>query len=527
LEKSEIPPAKEVITMKRPLSVPFVVAILLALVTLLSLPVSSRAGHALIPMTDEYVYLTQSRDKIIAAWGGDEEVLVLTEELAASRDVSVIRFVALPTYPTVEGTSREALSRMDALLAKKAPQIGVIIDGRKVNKPAKVGIQPIAEATVSPRDISVVRIESFEEFERWVTDLLTRGGVRDPDARIERYRAVVEDYLSRDMKYFVFDVVTVGEKKAAVNPLVLRFETDRLFVPLMVSSRTSGTSSVDLFIVTPGSPKRESILYSFGPVAYTIPDTIDFSKYPNLLKKYNPLTYPADHPVSFPVSMTDRVALSPAVAEVIPGWTTKAHLAAFKYRGELSGLFTDISLGRDDFEDADFETAAEALKGARDFAAFAPDEKFNVLTAIGAGPFPTAGSDGYTSGAAADGDPSTPYILPRNGEWIIDLLREHKIDGIEIVAAVTKPDIVPSKNRLSLFASDTGEFSGEEKRVDSCVVRSYTSTMGPDDPTRYAERIVLTDRRFSARFLKITYPYSESICNIYLFEVMPWERQED
>ena len=262
-------------------------------------------------------------------------------------------------------------------------------------------------------------------------------------------------------------------------------------------------------------------------MAYTIPDTIDFSKYPNLLKKYNPLTYPADHPASFPVSMTDRVALSPVVAEVIPGWTTKARLTAFKYRGELSGLFTDMSLGRDDFTDADFETAADALKEARDFAAFAPDEKFNVLTAIGAGPFPTGGSDAYTSAAAADGDPSTPYVLPRNGDWIIDLARERKIDGIEIVAAVTKPDIVPSKNRLSLFASDTGEFSGEEKRVDSCVVRSYTSTTGPDDPTRYAERIVLTDRRFSARFLKITYPYSESICNIYLFEVMPWEQRED
>jgi hypothetical protein len=478
-------------------------------------------------MTDDYVYLSQSREEIIAAWGGYEEVLILTAELAASREVSVIRFIALPTYPTVEGTSREEVSRLDALLTKKAPLLSVVIDGRKTNKPADLGVELISETTVGPRDIYVVRIESFEAFERWVADLMTRGGVENPAPQIERHRAVVTDYLSRDINYFVFDVVTVGEKKAAVDPLVLRFEADSLFVPLLISSRTSGASTVDLFLVAPGSPKKGAVPYSFAPLSYKIPDAVDFSKYPHLLKKYNPLTYPGDHPVSFPVAMPDRVALSPAVAKVLPGWATKARFVGLRYRGDLSGLSSDISLTRDDFEEADFETAAEAGKAADEFRMAAPDDKFNILTAAGAGPFETGGSDLYTSGAAADGDPSTPYILPRNGEWTIDLGRERSMDGIEIVAAVTKPDIVPSKNRLCLYASDSGEFSGEEKRVDTCIVRSYIATTGTDEPSRKAERVVLTDRRFSARYLKITYPYSESICNIYLFEVMPWGRSED
>jgi hypothetical protein len=516
--------------MKRPVSVPsapFVAVILFVCALVFVFPTPSHAGHALIPMTDEYVYLAQSREEIIAAWGGNKEVLILASELAASRKTAVLRFIALPARPTVETSSKEALSRLDALLTGKAPQIGVIVDGRKTNKHAEIGIELISESTVSPRDITVVRIETFEGFERWVTDLMKREGVENPAPRIEQYRAVVTDYLSRNIKYFVFDVVTVGEKKAAVDPLVLRFRADCLFVPFLVSSRTSGMSAVDLYLVAPGSPKAGAVPYCFSPLSYKIPDGIDFSKYPHLLKQYNPLTYPKDHPVSFPVTMPDRVALSPAVAQVIPGWATKARFAAFRYRGDLSGLSADITLTRDDFEDADFETAAEAGKAAGEFGATAPDEKFNILTAIGAGRFPTDGSDPYTAGAAIDGDPSTPYILPRNGEWIIDCSKERKIDGIEIVAAVTKPDIVPSKNRLCLYASDTGEFSGEEKRIDTCVVRSYTSTTGADDPTRYAEKVVLTDRRFSARFLKITYPYSESICNIYLFEVMPWGRKKD
>ncbi len=165
--------------MKRPPSVPFVVAIFFVCALAFSLPTPSHAGHALIPMTDDYVYLSQSREEIIAAWGGNEEVLILTAELAASREVSVIRFIALPTYPTVEGTSREAVSRLDALLTKKAPLLSVVIDGRKTDKRADLGVELISETTVGPRDIYVVRIESFEEFERWVADLMTRGGVRE------------------------------------------------------------------------------------------------------------------------------------------------------------------------------------------------------------------------------------------------------------------------------------------------------------------------------------------------------------
>lgn len=513
--------------MKRPTPASLVAAAVLVCCLIFALPTPSYAGHALIPMTDDYVYLTQSREEIIAAWGGAEEALILTAELSCSRTVPVIRYIALPARPSIEPTSPQALMRLDALLKKKAPQIGIIVDGRKTNKSADIGVEFISEAAIGFRDIVVVRIESFEDFERFVTEVMMRAGVANPAPRIERHRAVVDDYLSRDINYFVFDVVTVGEKKAAVEPLVLRFKTDSLFVPLLVSSRTTGTSAVDLFLVTPGSPRRGAIPYSFAPISYKIPDGVDFSKYPHLLKKYNPLTFPNAHPVSFSVTMPDRVALSPAVARVIPGWTTKARFVALRYRGDLSGLSTDIVLAADDFEDGDFETVADAAEAAGELAVSGPDARFNFVTAPGAGPFPTGGSDPYTSGSAVDGDPSTPYVLPRNGEWILDCSREREIDGIEIVAAVTKPDIVPSKNRLCLYASDNGEFSGEEKRIDVCVVRSFTSTAGIDDPTRYAERIVLTDRRFSARYLKITYPYSESICNIYLFEVMPWGRIED
>jgi hypothetical protein len=522
----KIPPERRK-EMKRPLPVPFVSAILSLCAVAFAVPAPSLAGQGLIAASDEYVYLTESRQEIIAAWGGTDEALILTEELTASKTTPVIRYIAFPALPTVNEASPEALSRIHDLISKKAPKIAIMVGGRKTYKPAVIGIEPISSTTIAPRSIRIVRIESMDDFTRVAGELMKAEGVKDPAPRIERHRAVVEDCLARNLNYFVFDVVSVGERKVAAGPVLFRFKSGSLFVPFITSSRTPGVSAVDLFLVAPGSPKGGAIPSAFGSIAYKIPEGIDFAKYPQLLKKYNPLTYSTDHPVSFPVSMTERVSLSPAVADAVPGWETKARLAAFRYRGDLSNLWTNVSLGMDDFTEGDFETAERAVKDAGEFAVEAPDEKFNILTAPDGDHFKTRGTDPYTSSAAVDGDPSTPYTLPVNGEWVIDLTKKHRIDGVEIVATVTKPDIVPSKNRLCLYISDTGEFSGEERRLDTCVVRSFTSTMEVDDPSRYAERTMLTDRRFSTRFLKITYPYSESISNLYLFEVIPWGEKQD
>ncbi len=486
----------------------------------------SYGGSAYLPISDRYVYLSESRQTVIAAWNGTEEVLILTAEPASSRETKVIRFIPFPTKPTVEDVPSAILDRIQKLIARNAPKIGVFVDGRRTNKSAVIGIDLMIETKLGPHNIAVVKIESTEAFDQWITDYLKKQGIKDPAPDTGRYKAVVNDYLARNIKYFVFDVVTVPEKPTAINPLAFTFETDSLFVPFVISSRNSGSPQVDLFLVTPGAPKKWVIPSAFSPVTYKFPEGIDFSKNPGIVEKYNLMTFSPDHPVAFPMSLLDRVFLSPLIARVIPGWKTKAYFTALRYKGSLSYLGSDIMLTAADLQSPDFDAVKKAVSDADEFRERVPEDIFDMVAGPSAVPFVTGGTDAYTSRAAVDGDPSTPYILPLKGEWTIDLSDRRRIEGIEIIAAVTKPDIVPSKNKLYLYASDTGEFKGEERRVDTCVVRSSTSTRDVDDPSRRAEKVVLTDRTFSARWLKIKYSYSESISNLYLFEVMIWGDKE-
>jgi hypothetical protein len=499
----------------------------IALFVVFFLPLPSSAGRAAIPATDRYVYLSESRETIIAAWSGTEEVLIVTTEIASSEATKVIEFIALPERPTVEAVPETILDRLSGLIDQNAPQVTTYVSGRKTTKGAVIGTDLIDETTIVPHGVAVVKIESFDDFERWVSDCLDKEGIKDAVPDIRKYRPAVSECLARGMTYFVFDVVTVGEKKAATRPLMYRFRTDSLFVPLAVSPRPSGTPDVDLFLVTPGIPKKQATPPAFEPIRYRLPEDIDFSKYPHLLKKYNPLTFSSDHPVSFPIGPVERVRLSPAVASIVPGWRTKAYLTALRYRGSLSSFSADIDLSVDDFELADFDAAGDALVAAEEFRAFAPDGMVNLIAGPSAVPFVAGGTDAYTARAAADGDPSTAYVLPLSGDWTVDLGGEREIEGVWLLTAVTKPDIVPSKNKLCLYASDTGEFAGEERRIDTCIVRSRTPSDTDDDPSTRVDRIALTDKGFTARWLKIDYPYSESISDLFLFEVMIWGEKEE
>jgi hypothetical protein len=132
------------------------------------------------------------------------------------------------------------------------------------------------------------------------------------------------------------------------------------------------------------------------------------------------------------------------------------------------------------------------------------------------------GSDDVTAPAAADGDPSTPYTLPVSGTWWIDLGEVTSIRSIEILATSAEPDIEPSGNTIHLYVSETGKFEGEEKRLEKAVVTSHTDLL-ETDPTHLAERMTIRDKPFEARWLMISYPYSESMSPLYLFEVMIWE----
>jgi hypothetical protein len=208
---------------------------------------------------------------------------------------------------------------------------------------------------------------------------------------------------------------------------------------------------------------------------------------------------------------------------MLPGWESDIHLTAVTYDGPMKALKGDLFLGRYDFTIADFDGVAEAMDEA--YSPTGPEGAANLalmsFNGGDAGGVVTGGSDDITAPAAVDGDPSTPYTIPVWGTWWIDLGEVKSIDSVEILAASAEPDIEPSGNTIYLSVSETGKFEGEEKRLEKAEVTSHTDLV-ETDPTRLSERIMIREKPFEARWLMISYPYSESMSSLYLFEVMIW-----
>ena len=397
------------------------------------------------------------------------------------------------------------------LISKKAPLISVIEvsdEGEEETENVILsGVELTFEAVIGPHDISVIRVDDVDGFYDWLLEFYRDKGIEKLPGMAQGYRSIIKSYIDRGINYFVFDIVDLGEDPKTISPLMYRFDTDYLYYPLYISSKTPGESKIDLFLITPGTLNPESLPARFAIEGYSLPD--DISGEP--VEEFN-------YPITLTVDLIERIYISPPVATTIPGWETPAFLTTLSYKGPLKYLKTDLILDVEDFSEADFEGLKDSLGEADRLAEDLPDGMKNII-ADGIS-IKTGGTDEHTSRVAVDGNPTTPYILPLKGRWIIDLGKVMVIEAVDIIAAVTQPDIEPSNNTLYLYRSNTGRFTGEEVRINSVDVKSYTILLSGDNPYLHARKISMTDKKIKTRWLMIEYPFSESTSPIYLFEVL-------
>ncbi len=513
-----------------------------ALVSLLCLaaPMASRADRGMFVISaDPDITLTEGAQRAVIAFNGNSEILILGTEASATVEGKVLEFLPLPSAPVIEEATSDIFEHVIYLINSRAPKSSE--PGTREGNPARgglPGIEVVSEASIGPHDVTVVKIESADYFLEWIGDFYKRAGIASGPAKAHAMKDIVDLYLKRGVPYFVFDVVTVKKEKTGIAPLLYRFETGSLYYPLEISSKTAGDTEIDLFLVTPGAPKEGSFPKGFSIPNYVFPTDIFGSEKTS-----------TGVPISFPVSMIERVGILPAFARLIPGWETKTYFTAVRYRGPLSGLFGDFTLDKSDFKDADFDGVKDAIDRRATLSDSAPPGTRDLVTMSGEGaPSLATSASGsethylgreffsvekvtfpasYTSDAAVDGDASTPFILRSNESWQVDLGAAREIDTVDILAAVPIPDKDTTYTYgIRLLASDSGRFAGEQKMVGSALIESYTEMDKGDDPTHHETMLRLTERPIRARYLRIEYiPYG-AYNDLLLFEVMPWVKGE-
>lgn len=276
------------------------------------------ADRGMIPISLPDVSIYEPGQKAIIGWNGKEEVMILSTEVYADTSTKVLEILPLPSKPKVEKGDFKAFQKLERLIFKHRPK--EIIAKRGITIPFKeeeLFVEVVFREKIGPHSITVVKAEKGNDLTRW-----TRGFFKNSDFQFpQKLGPIFEKYIQAGKRFFVFDIIEIGEKRKPVEPLIYTFKSTSLYYPLEISSIVKGSSTIQLYILSKGMPNLwvESLPLEFGYYR--------FSK---------------RRPIVFEIKKGEIKDIAPQLLRVLnfkPVW-----LSVLKYRGHLSSLKGDVSI---------------------------------------------------------------------------------------------------------------------------------------------------------------------------------------
>ncbi len=218
------------------------------------------------------VTLFEPNQRALLAWNEDEELLILTTDLRASKRTQVLEVMPFPSEPTVTNADVAVFTRAVNLINSKV-YLYRRYGGRGIQTAGAASASdatPPAEITfhqkIGAHDVSVAHVLSGEGFVEWVNAYLKRASVTNP-AIPAPLRQVVQEYLDDGFRWFAFDVVSVENEFRTTEALQYRFKTDWLYYPVKISKANQGRTAIELLVLSPklvgtfkGIPRRQITL---------------------------------------------------------------------------------------------------------------------------------------------------------------------------------------------------------------------------------------------------------------------------
>jgi len=228
---------------------------LLIIFLVLIFPILVFADGGMIIWPSE-IYLDQSAQNAIVAWDGAEEIIILSVDIESSDDTTNLRIIPLPSDPSeIKEGSFESFEKLVEIMNEKIEAgnwKGGFGAGEGVEAPTAEGIEITFQQEIGAHGITVVKVNNLDSFLDWVEDFAEDNGFSQKQVSSE-FREGIKNYLKKDIKYFVFDVIEAGQKKESVKPLIYRFDSDFLYYPLLISGISEIAESraeINLFLIT-------------------------------------------------------------------------------------------------------------------------------------------------------------------------------------------------------------------------------------------------------------------------------------
>lgn len=232
-------------------------------------PVSALADGGMI-VWPPLVHLDQSAQNAIVAWNGEEEIIILSNDVESDATATALRIIPLPSNPSeIEEGDIASFEKLTELMNEKLKEMRnqFSLGGRGETGAPSDGIEITFQEVIGAHNITVVKVNDLDYFLDWVKDFTKEKKLEIKEIPSE-FREGVSNYLKRDIKYFVFDVVEAGTEKESIKPLIYQFDSDFLYYPLKmtaVSDIGSSQARVSVFLVTENEvPNTSFTRQNFG-----------------------------------------------------------------------------------------------------------------------------------------------------------------------------------------------------------------------------------------------------------------------
>jgi len=280
----------------------------------------AHADRGILPLSDVDVYGPGQR--AIIAWNGERERLILSTDLYADRNSRVLEMLPLPSNPKVEKGAVESFEEVQRLMMRNLPK--VMAPERGLEK----GLMVVFHERIGAHDITVVEATSLEELIEFISRHAAQTGVSNTPEVREGTRLILEDYLDRGFRYWVFDLVDLTPNPNTLEPIAYEFQTPSLYFPLKISSTAKGFTNIVLYLITPSEILGEEL-----------PAPMRVARY-----------LPNEQAIRFQVSHEDLSMIDKGISSLFNTMPliypppSAAWFTAVKYEGELSELDFDLEI---------------------------------------------------------------------------------------------------------------------------------------------------------------------------------------
>ena len=315
--------------------------IILMLVIMLSFPAVYGDGGIIGP---PQIYIQEKAQNAIVAWNGTEEVLILSIDIQSSESTKVLRVIPLPSNPiSVTEGSFDSFTKLQEIINKKWQQIWNRSKGHDQNAldggAPSGNIEITFQDTIGVHNITIVKILDVTNFSDWATNFATSADLTDITFS-SKFQDMVEEYLSENISYFVFDIIDTTEDESSINPIIYRFKTDFLFYPLKITAASDvgeTYAQVRVFCIAKEMIKEE--VFS------------DISFYSDLgYYWYDDVVYDAN------LTEDELLEISPEIYDL---FKDDPILMSHQYYGKYSNLDGDIIAFKEDFAYPDLDIITE------------------------------------------------------------------------------------------------------------------------------------------------------------------------